>query len=43
MGSKHRIGTLKMEHIDCLYYINLDHRVDRRQEIESEVEREFLR
>ena len=39
MGSKRRIGTLKMEHIDCVYYINLDHRVDRREQIESELEK----
>ncbi len=28
-----------MEHIDCVYYINLDHRTDRRAEIEAELDK----
>ena len=28
-----------MEHIDCVYYINLDHRLDRRKQIESELDK----
>jgi GR25 family glycosyltransferase involved in LPS biosynthesis len=28
----------RMEHIDCVYYINLDHRTDRREEIEQELD-----
>jgi GR25 family glycosyltransferase involved in LPS biosynthesis len=28
-----------MDHIDCVYYINLDHRKDRRNEIESELDK----
>ncbi len=28
-----------MEHIDCVYYINLDHRTDRRVQIESELDK----
>ncbi len=28
-----------MEHIDCVYYINLDHRKDRRVQIESELDK----
>lgn len=28
-----------MEHIDCVYYINLDHRTDRRKEIEGELDK----
>lgn len=28
-----------MDHIDCVYYINLDHRTDRRAEIESELDK----
>jgi hypothetical protein len=27
-----------MDHIDCVYYINLDHRTDRRKEIEEELD-----
>jgi hypothetical protein len=29
----------RMEHIDCVYYINLDHRADRRNEIEGELDK----
>ena len=28
-----------MEHIDCVYYMNLDHRTDRRTEIEGELDK----
>jgi GR25 family glycosyltransferase involved in LPS biosynthesis len=28
-----------MEHIDCVYYMNLDHREDRRAQIESELDK----
>lgn len=28
-----------MEHIDCVYYINLEHRKDRRKQIEEELDR----
>jgi len=28
-----------MEHIDCVYYMNLDHREDRRKEIEGELDK----
>jgi hypothetical protein len=28
-----------MEHIDCVYYMNLDHRQDRRYQIESELDK----
>lgn len=28
-----------MEHIDCVYYMNLDHRLDRRKEIEDELDK----
>ena len=28
-----------MEHIDCVYYMNLDHRTDRRKEIEGELDK----
>jgi len=29
----------RMEHIECVYYINLDHRADRRNEIEGELDK----
>lgn len=28
-----------MEHIDCVYYMNLDHRTDRKEQIEKELEK----
>jgi len=28
-----------MEHIDCVYYMNLDHRTDRKEQIESELDK----
>lgn len=29
----------RMEHIDCVYYMNLDHRTDRRTQIEEELDK----
>jgi hypothetical protein len=31
------MSTLDMETVDCIYYINLDHRTDRREQFENEM------
>lgn len=39
MNTKLQITEYRMEHIDCVYYMNLDHRTDRRAQIESELDK----